>query len=521
MSLQKLYEEQAFTDLTIRIVNESGDIVHMLHVHKCVMYMQCEYFKALLSGSFMESNTNVIDLVTEFPDTMKSVILSLYDLKEATSDPKTIHQVIICKSYILLNIDKEIDVLNKTPIQDINDLSNRIGILQTCPDRITLMKEIYEYLFYDFRFSPEKYDGEIISLDHLIFLRNMCRLIAGFVCAVPLNPKINLTHFIYYQPNHIGQVKRRLLDTYQKSTPGTNSLLFNDLTHIRSYFWRHPRPEKFQASSAFMIDRHILRRKYVNLEEPAQSYLFIYHPIRYRIIYRPSRIICFQKNSFSYCMYDDDEIENDPYKETQVLKENIKDIFCSDSRKYFLITHENSVTLLEVPNCLTNFEGTFTNVIPFFDSDEFIVCDAQNKLYRINCGAKKIEELNVTVPLGSLTTLDKDNSLVFFNPSDLHVSIMWQTGQIISKHLLSNPTRSEKINWEKTRRIICDKNNFMYIECEKQIFRVDMLDEHKIQILHSSALEEQIVDIIEDQDVKKVISSLDQIIRERQTKNND
>ena len=141
MTLQMIYEKQLCTDLEIQILNKKHEIKHSLKVHKNIICSRSEYFNALLLGPLAEANKNSIDVVSDFPDVMKNILLSFYDIDiPVIKDPIEALAYIDCLSFLLLDAE-HINCVMRSYIKvyeknlDTDSLKIFLKMMQTLPNQ--------------------------------------------------------------------------------------------------------------------------------------------------------------------------------------------------------------------------------------------------------------------------------------------------------------------------------------------------------------------------------------------------
>lgn len=481
MSLPKIYEEQLCTDLQVCIFDSEQNLKHTINVHKGVLCAQSYYFRGLLLGQFKENNSGTVNLTTEYPDAMKNVILSLYDMKpplKKTID--TIAQYINCRSYLMLEVNSLIVELSTLPVKTLEDFQEVLEVFHTYEHATCLMKEIYDYL------TPEKIPlvFSVLSDQKIIFLKRVFRQLHGIPYILPIDPIQFFTVYITGGENH--RIKTRQV-CQNKNHLYFSTVSFNCLVQ-RDY----KKLIKYEDTDYYQIYDMLIAPNFIGKLKSKYTFRCYNTGDTYKvtkdneIIQYKSNIITFRSSLSGYCAYN--------YDRCHELVETIDDIYATQSNQYFLVKHQNGIATLDYPRISPHYPQKFTLVIPSLLHDFFFLLNEQRQLYiidfRFDDDYDQVNELmpnhlpNIKITT-DLVTVNATDNLVLFHPPEQKITIIDSTnGKLIQEHLLN--ISGMNVDWEKTRRIYCDLDDNLYVETGNKIFKVDMSDDYKCQLIYEN-----------------------------------
>lgn len=503
MSLQKLYLEQICPDTTINICDLNNKIHHTINVHRCVLCMQSEYFRVLLMGLFVENNSNEIEIITPYPYEMQNTIIGLYGI-DVKNDNRyfmnipVVFRYLVCRSTIGLEFKHNLDMLGKCRIETSEQLSTMFAALKMFPFCIRLLHPICEFLFYHKNLVELVTE---ISQEDLIFLRNIIRTICSTVFVLSSNPNIDVTAYICPFKGAIIKKLRQTASNDQGHLLFRHGNLYNNYNHNKINIYV-PNFKNLPIRS--------LNFNYIRLFNSTGDICFF--------LPDPNNVIIFGKDATWHIVTYDTKtacFNNDQPIQKHQLHNQIKKIFQSNSKKYFLITHQSNITLLRVPDTTTKFDypdEKFRSVTPSMISDTFLIRTKSDKLYILDAENPKFILLPPS-QFGDIVTLDKDDNLVFFDIPNLKlITTDLTSGKVIEEHGISQPISNTPIDWSIVKNITCDCNDFIYIEDGERIFRVDTLDGYKTTLIYSHAKSEYIGGFIYDYDSMQLVKKLNNII---------
>lgn len=531
--LQKIYNTNTFADLVVHISDLQGEVIHSIKLNRCIVCSCSEFFRALCGGAFIEHSKPEVNIPTKYPDIMKAVIESMYDVQldeKITNSMKHLIRYLKCLDYLVINdnIDRDLKKLKKKKIESVRYAKKIFDIYCTYAhsEYYFLVKMICEF----FSTSEDKMalmSNLMFSHEDLLLLRNAIRKKISILALA--SKKALYTIYVDYPGRSIYVPDCSQKDSFifriGADTCADVDVVQNHLFDFQSYGYVSARSfsdstkdsEKiFKLSNRENLSSNIyaILSKYacVCCTQNNDSYRYISNRQNdYEKYYdhffttRDDILVAFYDNK---CVYTNRSNMFGKVLPNNILfEEEIKQIFYTPSRQYFLLRHEHGITLFE-PLAECYDVSYYLNlchikiIMQSMSEDKFIFYDNDGHLYTFSPPFEELHKIDIDPFNGDFMALNVDGNVVMLYFNEPVIKIIDIENKSTKTHTINmTDSFAQEIDWRQTKRIVCDLNNFLYIESENKIICIDMLNNFEVTYVFQN-------DITKDTHISTIIYDL-------------